>query len=780
MSVALLRHPRANRVVRGVFERSQATAFCGHVFDPTRLEQKFVVELLVDGVIAGAAVAHDAVEALVDQDIGDGCYGFSFALDPAVLDGMSVVEARLANLGDPVGAPIRVDAAETGAGVSIAPVGAVQWLGGLRFAAWVDDPADTLAVMVDGEWVADVHPTGWSHVGSEQAPRAVRAFDLHLPERFADGAAHRLVARTGQGHHLEGAPLPFIAFADSLAHTLSGAGPGDALRADLFDRLLPRSIPFADYARWRSAAPSPHLGQADSMVAVVVAGGQGVDATHASLEGQDHVHWIAAAHADGAAGAIFDPTAVGTFFSDDAADSEAVVFMPAGAELAPDALARLAAALRADPEAIAVYGDLDLTMVDGTKWPLAFPAFDYERMLEQGYCSLVFALRRDIAAEVVAAGAGSLFRAFNAVLDADRSRSGRILHLPGAVATLPALDLPALTLELAAATADHLHRRDMAADVETAHGRVLPAVRVRREAASQRISVIIPTRNRADLLKRCIDSIRPALSGRDVELLVIDNDSTEVDARDYLARIDGRGARVIHVPGPFNFARLNNLAAAEAQGDLLCLLNNDIEALDATWLEELLGRLADPDVGAAGAALLRPSGVVQHGGLVLGPNFSAAHAFTDRMGDDGGYADLMLVARECSAVTAACLLTRRQDYLAVGGLDADRFPVNYNDVDYCLKLRARGKSVVFTPHARLRHVESASRGSDTAAGQLPRHARELRALRAKWSAVLAEDPCYSPVLSLDPVPYSALAWPTRAMAARSSALPMARPLPPGF
>lgn len=780
MSVALLRHPRANRVVRGVFERSQATAFCGHVFDPTRLEQKFVVELLVDGVVVGAAVAQDAVEALVDQDIGDGCYGFSFALDPAVLDGTAVVEARLANLEDPVGAPIRVDVVESGAGMSIAPVGVVQWLGGLRFAGWLDDPADTLAVLVDGEWVADVHPAGWSHVGGEQAPRAVRAFDLHLPERFADGAAHRLVARTGPGHDLEGAPLPFVAFADSLAHILSGAAPGDALRAELFDRLLPRSVPFADYARWRSAVPAPDLGQADSMVAVVIAGGRGMDVTHASLEGQDHVHWIAAAHADGAAGAMFDPTAVTTFLSDDAAECESVVFMPAGARLAPDALARFSAALRADPDAIAAYGDLELIMGDGTRWPLALPAFDYERMLEQGYCSLVFALRRDIAAEVTAAGAGSLFRAFNAVLDADRRRSGRILHLPGAVAALPDLDLPALTLELAAATADHLQRRGMAADVETAHGRVLPAVRVRREAASQRISVIIPTRNRADLLKRCIESIRPALSGRDVELLIIDNDSTEVDARDFLARIDGRGARVVHAPGPFNFSRLNNLAAAEAQGELLCLLNNDIEALDATWLEELLSRMADPDVGAAGASLLWPSGVVQHGGLVLGPNFSAAHAFTDRMGDDGGYADLMLVARECSAVTAACLLTRRQDYLALGGLDAERFPVNYNDVDYCLKLRASGKRIVFTPHARLRHLESASRGTDTAADRLPRHARELRALRAKWGAVLADDPCYSPVLSLDPVPYAALAWPPRTMTTRSSALPVERSVPPGL
>jgi GT2 family glycosyltransferase len=141
---------------------------------------------------------------------------------------------------------------------------------------------------------------------------------------------------------------------------------------------------------------------------------------------------------------------------------------------------------------------------------------------------------------------------------------------------------------------------------------------------------------------------------------------------------------------------------------------------------------------------------------------------------------MLRVAHECSAVTAACLLTRRKDYLDVGGMDEFRFPVNFNDVDYCLKLRAAGKRVVFTPHAKLLHLESASRGSDSRADRKARLDRELRNLRAKWADVLMNDPFYSPILSLDPIPFSALAWPLRSIECRRLERPTPVRVPPGF
>jgi GT2 family glycosyltransferase len=209
-------------------------------------------------------------------------------------------------------------------------------------------------------------------------------------------------------------------------------------------------------------------------------------------------------------------------------------------------------------------------------------------------------------------------------------------------------------------------------------------------------------------------------------------------------------------------------------------LNNDIEATDDDWLLEMLSRLSDPGVGAVGARLLWPSGIVQHGGVVLGTSFAAAHAFNDRMDGDPGYGDMLKVAHECAAVTAACLLVRREDYLSVEGMDEVRFPVNFNDVDLCLKLRERGKTIVFTPHARLLHLESASRGKDEAEDRKARFERELRMLRNKWGQSLIDDPYYNPTLALDSAPYSALAWPPRSWQPRSNLPPKGLCVPSGF
>jgi GT2 family glycosyltransferase len=165
---------------------------------------------------------------------------------------------------------------------------------------------------------------------------------------------------------------------------------------------------------------------------------------------------------------------------------------------------------------------------------------------------------------------------------------------------------------------------------------------------------------------------------------------------------------------------------------------------------------------------------------VLGPNFAAAPAFGDRVRGDVGYGDLLAVAHECSAVSAACLLARRDDYLAVGGMDEVRFPEVFNDVDLCLKLRARNKRIVFTPHARLVCLSAADRGPEPANGDRNRVEREYQNLRNKWGSVLAADPYYNPILSLDQLPFSALAWPPRSMHPRCNRPPTPVCLPPGL
>jgi GT2 family glycosyltransferase len=420
-----------------------------------------------------------------------------------------------------------------------------------------------------------------------------------------------------------------------------------------------------------------------------------------------------------------------------------------------------------------------LVRADGTVWPLAFPAFDYERMLEQGYCAHLFAMRRSTAQRALNAGATSLYRLFNRQFDEDDGLDATV-HLPGALGILPPLDIAAASAALTAASAAHLRARGVAAEVVAGSGAVLPAAHVIRRTGGGDTTVVIPTRNRLALLKKCIESIEPAIRNANARVLIVDNDSTDSGTLAYLSELEGATARVVRVQGPFNYARLNNVAAEIAESEYLCLLNNDIEASDDGWLGEMLSRAAPPDVGAVGALLLYPTGIVQHGGVVLGCNFAATHAFNDRVANDPGYGDMLRVAHECSAVTAACMVTRRADYLAVGGMDEIRFPINFNDVDYCLKLRAAGKRIVWTPHARLIHAESASRGSDVKRERTRLFERELASLRIRWGESLIDDPFYSPVLSLDPVPFSALAWPARNMKPRAQRMPKAVDVAPGF
>jgi O-antigen biosynthesis protein len=770
--------------LRSAFHRSGERRFSGFVMDTGDPSRKLAVEILVDGHPVRLIRADAYVNELAGERVGDGCYGFSCSLHDAAISDSAVVEARVANLGTVVGMPISL--AQASHKVSqISDPGTIRWLGGLRFSGWISGRDETAVayVLVDGTLITRVRASAWSHVGeSEDDARAVRALDFHLPERFADGRIHQIALLDEARENIGGSPLFFIAYPDGLREAVAGCGVSEEerLRAQLFDQLLPMSVPLSQYQSWRErylilSGPSVPL-----RGAVIMVGPGAMDDTLESLHQQTHDDWIAASLPQTSEPTGLPATLARGFLEDEGANCEFVVFALAGTLFVPSALQRIAGAFAKFPNAQVVYTDIDLQSDDGSVWPLAFPAFDYERMLEQGYCSYLFALRRSSAVRLLEAGAANLYRLFNSVLDDGLVSRSDIVHLSGPTATLPAFDKTIAGAALAAAGSAHLRHKGIKAQVTQRPGGVLPAVQVMRTFERPRTTIIIPTRNRQSLLQGCIDSIWPAVERISAEILIVDNDSTDPETLGYLTELETRGAAVLRVPGEFNFPRLNNCAAKAAHGEVLCLLNNDVKALDNSWLEEMLSRIAEVDVGAVGALLVWPSGVVQHGGVVLGPNFAATHAFNDRIDGDVGYSDLLQIAHECSAVTAACLLTRRRDYIEVGGMDEVRFPVNFNDVDYCLKLRALGKRIVFTPYAKLAHLESASRGSAVKANHKERFERELQNLRAKWGSVLAADPYYSPMLSLDPIPFSALAWPARAMDPRINNPPAPKQIPPGF
>ena len=260
------------------------------------------------------------------------------------------------------------------------------------------------------------------------------------------------------------------------------------------------------------------------------------------------------------------------------------------------------------------------------------------------------------------------------------------------------------------------------------------------------VSVIVPTRNRVDLLRTCLDGVAAA-DYPDVEIIVIDNDSDDPETLAYLAALDPARHRVLRHGGAFNYSAINNRAAQEAQGRLLCLLNNDIETTDRSWLATLATQALRPDVGAVGARLLYPDGRIQHAGVVIGVGGGAGHAHRFLQPDEEGYFHRHSLPQFVTAVTGACLVVARERFLAVSGLDEERFRVAFNDVDLCLRLNQRGWQSFYEPRATLIHHESVSRGQDIDPVGAARFASELAALKHLWSTDERHDPYHHPFLS---------------------------------
>ena len=273
------------------------------------------------------------------------------------------------------------------------------------------------------------------------------------------------------------------------------------------------------------------------------------------------------------------------------------------------------------------------------------------------------------------------------------------------------------------------------------------------------VSLIIPTRDHAALLQTCLDSVLERSSYPAYEILVIDNGSVEPETAALFARLPGDRVRVLRDDAPFNYSALNNRAAREARGELLCLMNNDIEVLTPDWLEEMVSFAAQPDIGCVGARLWYPDGRLQHGGVIHGLGGVAGHSHKYAPRDYVGYFHRAVLHQDFSAVTAACLVVRKAVYEQVGGLD-ESLAVAFNDVDFCMRVREAGYRNVWTPYAEMIHHESVTRGQEDNPEKQARFAGEIRRMQARWGDAILREPAYSPNLSLDHEDFS-LAWPPR-------------------
>lgn len=429
----------------------------------------------------------------------------------------------------------------------------------------------------------------------------------------------------------------------------------------------------------------------------------------------------------------------------DAASAQAdyVVFHAPGTTPRSDCLHTLAAAIDRHPDAVFLFGDV--IGRDGTAWHK--PGWSPALLLAQPYAADLFAVHRDTLAGLEPTGAPDALAAYDLALRAT-TRGGRVVHVPRILATTPS------SARLQPGHADASARTAAALGLlatVTPHpdAPVLRvAVRPRTRAA---ITVIVPTRDRLDLLGPCIDDVLGRRGGHDVRVLIVDNGSVDPATLASFARWRETGVvDVLRDERPFDYAALMNAAVASASTPLVLLLNNDTRVRNADWLDQLAGWLELPDVDAVGAKLYQGDGTIQHAGVVLGIGGIAAHGHRGFAAGHAGYHGLLHSVRDVSAVTAACLLTRRDAWLRVGGMKP-ALGIAYNDVDYCLELRSRGSRIVWTPLAELDHLEGASRGHDHSGDE--RLEREARFLRGRWGAALTADPFYNPNLSLSHVDY---------------------------
>lgn len=519
-----------------------------------------------------------------------------------------------------------------------------------------------------------------------------------------------------------------------------------SLIAPLIPRLIPainrmRGPAYAAwFARWQTTKPE---GDAELLLAVgenppafliVVGAGALGDATRASLQYQVAIPWQAV-EALGATAAL------------EAFESGFVMVLDQGETLERHALARFALAARRMPSARVLYADEDMRDASGAVCaPWFKAAFDPFRLLQQASLghAIAFdaALVRDHSLVNLRGHALALAATSAAGADAVRHIPAVLLHRNPQSPSAPwrtATDTEAVSATLA---------QTMPGARIAAAGKRPLQIMWPVPSPAPLVSVIIPTRDRAALLAPCLEGLFLRTDYPAMEVIVVDNGSTEPALHALLHRWSSEPRlRVLPSPGPFNYALLNNQAAAEARGEVLVLLNNDTEVLHPEWLREMASLAIRPDIGAVGAKLFFPSGRIQHAGVILGPRGVAGHDYLFAGGEDEGQQDDLLLLRQVSAVTGACLAVRRDAYLAVGGLDEQRFRVAYNDVDLCLKLGAGGLRNVFTPYARLRHHESASRGSDFSGTRFTLWEAERDAMREKWGEVLDDDPFFPPLLS---------------------------------
>ncbi len=436
------------------------------------------------------------------------------------------------------------------------------------------------------------------------------------------------------------------------------------------------------------------------------------------------------------------------------ATGEFTAVVTIGDQLPPHALFMVAKEVGAHPNADIVYSDDDKIDETGRRYEPNFkPDWNPDLMLSHNLIGQLALYRTSLLKTIDGMRAGlegseDYDLALRAVANMN---SGKIRHIPHVLCHRWSPDVGRDHTAKAQRSARQAVRDFL--EAQGIHAEIAPEPGGHRiifplPGPAPLVSLIIPTKDAVNLLRVCVSSVLEKTTYPSYEILVVDNQSEKRETRAYLDEIarDPR-IRVLPYDRPYNFAALNNFAARLAHGPLLCFLNNDMEVISADWLEEMVRHAVRPEIGPVGAMLYYPDDTIQHAGIVIGLNGTADHAHKLRPRNDPGYCSRARLTQNVSAVTAACMVVRRELFESVNGFDAEHFGIAYNDVDLCLRLWEQGYRTLWTPFAELYHYESATLGAPGNPQRRRRFEEESQRLLTRWNKYVKHDPFYNPNLS---------------------------------